>query len=213
MKKKSLLYVFIGLILGIINTCVFIVGKKDTNDLSGTCGKIRGKIESIVSYKGSFQQFDLSNVYIDTNGNVYYLKESVRVTVPLFPFLRLGDEIEINACLEKSEYLQYQSSLEQRGVGYITIARTHVVLDTIDLSIVNGIKNHCIESIEYNFSEPYASILLGFNWGVKRIRGGLWEEKVKQSGLAYLFSISGYHIFIISDFLNKIAIKFVKLSQ
>lgn len=210
MIKFSLVFVGVGIMLGIINAILCINREARENDFSNICGEITGVVDSTVIFKGSIQQFDLTEVEIASDKKIIRMKHGIRMSAPLFPEVNTGDIFRTNACIDKSEYWQYQLALRQKGLGYISIARAHMVENNVSISYKNRFIRKTVRIIESNFSEPYASILLGTIWGIKRIRGGAWEQKILKCGLLYIFSVSGYQLFIISNALNKILAKFFK---
>jgi len=128
----------------------------------------------------------------------------------LFPELNIGDNVSTDACIDKSQYVQYQSSLESRGVGYISMGREVHVEKSVKNKLKYQLKSVIIKSVESNFSEPYASIILGMAWGIKRIKGFVWEEVIRNAGVSYLFSVSGHQIFVITGIISKLSKNIIK---
>lgn len=209
MTKKYVL-VLLGIICGIINSFFYYRSAVEVVDYSGTCGEISGIVGSTVQYSGSLQQFDLENVVIMNKADELVLKDQIRLFVPLFPEVNIGDKVSVNACINKSEYVQYQSSLESRGVGYISMGREVVVVKDINRRLKYKLKTQIIKSTESNFSEPYASIILGMSWGIKRIKGLPWDDVVRNCGVSYLFSASGHQIFAMSAFISGLSHRIFK---
>ena len=131
----------------------------------------------------------------------------ILVKLPHYPALDYGDQIELNADLQKPgliEAFDYAKYLKPKLVSYlalnphtITVVSRKNDFGTRATGVLYSFKNNFEYSLSRNIAEPEASLAVGIITGSKRNIPESLSDNLNAAGLTHIIALSGFNVTII----------------
>ncbi|MBI4117809.1 MAG: ComEC/Rec2 family competence protein [Parcubacteria group bacterium] len=169
-----------------------------------------GVVAKEVKHDLSMQKIFLDLEYLRSDGKRHAVSSRLIVKVPLYPEYAYGDRLALTCKLKNvlgdehfsfRKYLQKQESFAQCHRPKVVMLETKQ--GNLVLHNLLTFKSRMLFMLEKLYPEPYAGFLEGLIFGVEgRMDAGRIED-IRGSGLMHVIVISGMHVILIIEALQK----------
>jgi competence protein ComEC len=136
----------------------------------------------------------------------------VRVSIPIWEKIQIGDQVKINCELQLPENFaefDYQQYLQSQEILYLCegvhdleiVGDTRSSLDQISLNL----RQQITQLIRKRFPEPHAALLLGMLIGTKEEFSPEFATALKLTGTNHIIAVSGFNVTIVVASILKLA--------